>query len=160
MASVDAIARAYATIGVRPGASARELKRQYKKLVRQWHPDRYANDPAGQAEATVRMRLINDAYATLEQIAPRERNSTGAPTQSLSREELDALVNAIGTQSPVLGTVRLVIGMLPIGLAFLLVQPQRSPKLLLTWPSAENVIVAGILFAFGVSVLISWRLRR
>ena len=64
--AVDPVARAYATIGVPPGAPAHELKLRYKRLVRQWHPDRWTNDPAGQAEATIRMRAINDAYARLE----------------------------------------------------------------------------------------------
>src|SRR5436305_1870168 len=114
MPPVDPIARAYATIGVPRGASARELKRQYKKLVRQWHPDRYANDPVGQADAAVRMRIINDAYETLEQLLPAEPRPAGsgrAPARSLTREELDALVNAIGNESPVPSMVQLVIGM-------------------------------------------------
>jgi hypothetical protein len=38
---------------------------QYRKLVRQWHPDRFANDPQGAAEATHRLRLIIQAFETL-----------------------------------------------------------------------------------------------
>ena len=61
---VDPLAHAYATIGLRPGSSARELKQQYKRLVKKWHPDRWANDPVNQADAAQKMRAINAAYYT------------------------------------------------------------------------------------------------
>ena len=32
-----------------PSASLREVKRAYKKLVKRWHPDRFARDPQAQA---------------------------------------------------------------------------------------------------------------
>jgi DnaJ-class molecular chaperone len=58
----DATERAYSQLGLLPGASADRLRKQYKALVRRWHPDRFAGDPQGQAEAAIRMRAINDAY--------------------------------------------------------------------------------------------------
>jgi preprotein translocase subunit Sec63 len=41
------------------------VKRHYKRLVRRWHPDRFASDPQGIAEATQRMHLINHAYESI-----------------------------------------------------------------------------------------------
>ena len=153
---VDPIARAYATIGVPRGASARELKRQYRRLVRQWHPDRWANDPVGQAEASNRMRIINDAYATLERLGPPEpqRTAAGRPdARALTKEELDAIVRAIGTESPVMGATWIVIGVMPIIAAFFLIQPRRGVEYVLIPPSGGDLLMAMIFFAFGAAVL-------
>jgi DnaJ domain len=72
--------RAYATLGVNPGATPDEVRRQYLTLAKRWHPDRYTTDPAGQAEAAMRMRDLNSAYetilATLSSDAP---SSDGEP---------------------------------------------------------------------------------
>ena len=76
---MDELARAYAVLGVRGGASAAEIKKRYRALVKVWHPDRFAADPQGQAEAATRMRAINEAYEiTLAQVPPR----TPAPAAS------------------------------------------------------------------------------
>src|SRR3954470_16864378 len=104
----DPIARAYAAIGVRRGASARELKQQYKRLVRTWHPDRWINDPLAHAEAATRMRLINDAYATLVSLRMQER-PLAAPHRALTKQEIDAIVHAIGTQNPVIRPIRTLV---------------------------------------------------
>jgi hypothetical protein len=107
----DAHRRAFALLGLPPGASPDEVRRQYKALVRRWHPDRFAGDPQGQAEAAVRMRAINDAYRLL---IGRDTNGRGRPAAdpppspdprppgtALSREEIDAMVRALGTEGPI-----------------------------------------------------------
>ena len=115
--AVDPIARAYATIGVRPGATACELKQQYKRLVRQWHPDRWSNDPAAEREAAARMRLINDAYDVLRRSQPRPP-VVGVPVKRpLTRAEKDALVEAIGTESPVSAAIRVLVWAMPMAAA-------------------------------------------
>jgi hypothetical protein len=116
---MDALTRAYATLGVRPDCSRGELKRAYRALVKRWHPDRYAADPAGQAEAGRQLRLINTAMHLLER---RLAGASGHPTQApvpttspaasqsgppsaesrpLSRAELDAIARACASDSPV-----------------------------------------------------------
>ena len=40
--------RAYAVLGLSPPVTLSELKSQYRDLVKQWHPDRFQNDPAAQ----------------------------------------------------------------------------------------------------------------
>lgn len=113
----DNILRAYAVLGLPPGASARDVRRRYKELVRTWHPDRFSADPAGQADAERHLREINLAYhAVLDARSAPARSSyaesaTGgeaAPPHSpvtpgarLTREQIDALVASIGTQGPV-----------------------------------------------------------
>lgn len=63
----DELRRSYAVLGLQPGASLQEVKQQFRTLVRRWHPDRYANDPQGKAEANDRLRVINNAYSTILQ---------------------------------------------------------------------------------------------
>ena len=61
----ERVARAYATLNLSPDVSADAALRQYRRLAKQWHPDLYANDPAGQLDASRRMRQINAAFAVI-----------------------------------------------------------------------------------------------
>lgn len=105
----DPVARAYAQLGVPPGTSPPRLRRQYRALVRKWHPDRFVNDPRGQAEATARMREINAAYhVILQSGAPpvsSVRGASGRHAESsrgpLTRDEIERMVQAIGSAGPV-----------------------------------------------------------
>ena len=49
--------------------TADDVRKAYRRLVRQWHPDRYAskNDPQLTREATERLREINEAYQALNE---------------------------------------------------------------------------------------------
>src|SRR6185295_7032560 len=146
--AVDPIARAYAIIGVQRGASTRDLKKQYKRLVRQWHPDRWHNDPVGQADAAVRMRAINDAYETLEALAPgpppASATASAKAYRPLTKEEMDAIVDAIGTESPVVGAMRVLAGMVPVAVAVFMVSSSRGGAP----PSTGTLTTAAVLFVF------------
>ena len=52
----------YATLGVARGASAEELKKAYRKLAMQYHPDRNPGD----AVAEAKFKEINEAYDVLK----------------------------------------------------------------------------------------------
>src|SRR5262245_60016608 len=68
MRARDAVARDYyGTLGVRRDASADEIKRAYRKLAREFHPD-VNPDPA----AHERFKEINAAYEVLSDPAKRE----------------------------------------------------------------------------------------
>jgi len=149
---LDPVRKAYATIGVTPGVSARELKQQYKRLVRQWHPDRWTHDPVGQIDAAEKMRAINDAYSTLHRLLPRDVERQPGAKRSLTKEEMDAIVQAIGTDSPVSGAIRTFFWILPVVGAFLILQPKRDVEFGLAPPSGGDVMIA-LLFiaaAFGI----------
>ena len=47
-----------------------ELKATYRRLVKQWHPDKFQEDDPMHAEATLRGREITDGYHFLVSIAP------------------------------------------------------------------------------------------
>ena len=103
----DALDSAYATLGVRRGASAVAVKRRYRALVRQWHPDQFANDPQGVTDATLMLKAINRAYKTVvEHRTPEAVND--APTRqprashestrfgaSFTAQQRDEIIDAI-----------------------------------------------------------------
>src|SRR3989440_8012653 len=62
----------YEVLGVGRGATAEELKRAYRKLALQYHPDRNNGDP--QAEA--RFKETNEAYGVLSDQSKRQRYDT------------------------------------------------------------------------------------
>ena len=83
----ERIERAYVTLELRPGVLPDEALQQYRRLVKRWHPDLYANDPQGQAEASRRMRQINAAFAVIRPSlrppvppTPQSRSSSGRAT--------------------------------------------------------------------------------
>jgi hypothetical protein len=133
MSQADDVRRAYAVFGLRAGAPAGQVRRRYKTLARQWHPDRHAREARNQAEAASRMREINAAYRRLaDHLArPVQRPNAafldGSPgatprVRPLSREELDRMVEAIGSDGPIdwlldgLGSVGSIVERLAFGL--------------------------------------------
>ena len=68
----------YAVLGVPPTASAAQVRDAYRRLAKQFHPDRHSD-----ARATERMQLINQAWETLSSPAARTRydaEAAGHPT--------------------------------------------------------------------------------
>lgn len=52
----------YAVLGLEPGATDDEIKKKYRTLVKQYHPDLHPDDP----EAARKMSEINDAYERIK----------------------------------------------------------------------------------------------
>ena len=66
----------YAILGVRPGATADEIRRAYRRLARRFHP---GINP-GDAPAAERFRQVTEAYETLADPARRQRyDALGGP---------------------------------------------------------------------------------
>lgn len=59
----------YTVIGVRRNASAEDIKKAYRGLARQYHPDRNPND----VQAEQRFREVTEAYETLRDPVQRDR---------------------------------------------------------------------------------------
>lgn len=54
----------YEVLGLKPGASQEEIKKAYRNLIKQYHPDQYGDNPLKDL-AEEKMREINQAYDTL-----------------------------------------------------------------------------------------------
>ena len=55
----------YEILEVKPGATQDEIKQAYKRLVKQWHPDLFFNNPQLQLPAAEKFKKINEAYKKL-----------------------------------------------------------------------------------------------
>jgi molecular chaperone DnaJ len=56
----------YAILGVNRNASEDDIKRAYRKLARELHPDRHAGAPAAAGANEERFKLVNRAYESLK----------------------------------------------------------------------------------------------
>ena len=67
----------YIILGVSPNTAVAEVRRRYRALARQYHPDHHPDDP----EAAARFRQLAEAYETIQQSRSRAR----AASQNLHR---------------------------------------------------------------------------
>lgn len=89
-------AEARRLLGVAMNASPSELKSAYRRMVKLWHPDRFAHDPASCPDAIRQTQRINHAYRLLEgeaegqgvQNGPAEARSTAAWQRSPIRRRV------------------------------------------------------------------------
>ncbi|KAL9277212.1 hypothetical protein ACSQ67_025220 [Phaseolus vulgaris] len=55
----------YNVLGVSSDSNVEEIKRAYRKLAMQWHPDRWTNTPSLLGEAKHKFQQIQEAYSVL-----------------------------------------------------------------------------------------------
>ena len=58
--------KAYDLFNIAYDAPAADIKRRYRALIKQWHPDRWTGDPDKKEQAGQMMRAINAAYDLIE----------------------------------------------------------------------------------------------
>jgi molecular chaperone DnaJ len=84
----------YQILGVPPTASEEEIRRAYRQLARDCHPDRHGNDP----EAVTRFKAISEAHRTLadpERRAAHDRliqNRTPLPSRTSPAASMGAFI--------------------------------------------------------------------
>lgn len=171
----DLVARAYATLGLQPDCSRREATRQYKRLAKRWHPDQYANDPQGQAEASRQMRAINVAFATIQRppnpivtVDASVRDATRVDTgtfpdsrscyfgQRLTDAELDEIVKSLDTPSLAGSLARYLVYGLVLSWGFILILQPGRPH---TTPNTATGVILWIAIAVHWTHGLWWRKR-
>ena len=60
------LARCYRLLDLPFGVPMAQVTRQWKTYLKTCHPDRYANDPAKQADATFLTQQLNDAHQKIK----------------------------------------------------------------------------------------------
>ena len=73
---------------VTPETDLRQLKKTYRNLVKEWHPDKFQAGDEKAAEAEIKSQEVIDAYHFLVSIAPE--------TIEANLEEYNTLINEIG----------------------------------------------------------------
>ena len=63
-------------LGVNENAELGELKTVYRNLMKDWHPDKFQDNPDGKLEAEEKSKKIIEAYHFLVSIAPETRTRT------------------------------------------------------------------------------------
>lgn len=63
----------YEVLGVTPDASVDRIKKAYLAAAREAHPDHHTDSDGGRGRAEIRMRRINEAWATLSDTDERSR---------------------------------------------------------------------------------------
>ena len=63
----------YKVLGVSPNASDEEIKKAYRRLAKQYHPDRNPGD----AEAAKKMQEVNAAYEQIKNPEKAQQNQGG-----------------------------------------------------------------------------------
>ncbi|KAJ3683658.1 hypothetical protein LUZ60_013885 [Juncus effusus] len=67
----------YSLLGLRKNASPSDVRAAYRKQALKWHPDRWAKDPNGAAEAKKRFQRIQEAYSVLSDKGKRAMYDAG-----------------------------------------------------------------------------------
>ena len=98
------VEQAYRLLGLAPDSSALRIKREYRRLAKLWHPDKFPRNTAEQRHAAERMRAINDAYQSIKHAPLRYRNyATGGgpvatppvPRTSMAPDTLEYVVRFV-----------------------------------------------------------------
>lgn len=79
----------YKVLGVSADATDDEIKKAYRALVKQYHPDNYADNPLADLAAE-KMKEINEAYSEIQQIRSGGGRSSSGGSSGGSRSSYNS----------------------------------------------------------------------
>ncbi|WP_278600245.1 J domain-containing protein [Clostridium tertium] len=78
----------YEVLGLKPGATQEEIKKAYRNLIKQYHPDQYGDNPLKDL-AEEKMRDINAAYDALTKNTGNTYSSSNSSNSSYNSSSSD-----------------------------------------------------------------------
>lgn len=88
--TIERLKKAYRVLNVPEAASALAIKASYRKLIKRWHPDKPATSAATHEEAVMMTKLINEAFALIENAPLRYFDERPASTAEKSEGRTQA----------------------------------------------------------------------
>ncbi|EPS67312.1 hypothetical protein M569_07463, partial [Genlisea aurea] len=67
----------YDVLGVNSNSSDDEIRRAYRKLAMQWHPDKWSKNPSRLVDAKQKFQQIQEAYSVLSDKTKRSLYDAG-----------------------------------------------------------------------------------
>jgi preprotein translocase subunit Sec63 len=155
---LNALMDAYALLELDHSASPADVKRAYKRLAQQHHPDRQAAGTADQRGATERMAAINGAYQLIRDAPLRHhRVSTGArPDDPWTDAELDAAIRRARQDRSVATAINVVTMLVLFFVPMLLLVPSVISSPLELTLLAFVCVALAILISRGAISLELW----
>ena len=68
-------------LGIDSSATPEDLKKAYRDLVKQWHPDQFQNNSRLQSNAQEKLQEINEAYRQLQPFILKSQKSRSSPSK-------------------------------------------------------------------------------
>ncbi|NJL88322.1 MAG: J domain-containing protein [Leptolyngbyaceae cyanobacterium SM1_1_3] len=87
---MDSLSYYYKTLDLVPGCSKQDIKRAYRRLAQEWHPDKFLHDPKRLKIARENFESIKNAYEQLIlhlESVPDSELKTNIFTRPVSAEE-------------------------------------------------------------------------
>ncbi|MGZ8443859.1 MAG: J domain-containing protein [Candidatus Binatia bacterium] len=86
---MKSISEYYKILGVDSSVTAEELKKVYRELVKEWHPDRLLHNPSLHKTAQQKLQEINEAYDQLQAHLANPEPRSSPPKNEPSRDTAD-----------------------------------------------------------------------
>jgi DnaJ domain len=84
---LEKMRKAYRVLDVPEEASALAIKSNYRRLIKRWHPDKPATNAATSDEAMMMTKVINQAYALIENAPLRYYSGAEAAPRHAKKQE-------------------------------------------------------------------------
>ncbi|XP_024637681.2 chaperone protein DnaJ isoform X1 [Medicago truncatula] len=95
----------YSILGVSSDSSIDEIRRAYRKLAMQWHPDRWTRTPSLLSEAKCKFQNIQEAYSAVLS-DPKKRSMYDAGLYDPQEEEVEDFSDFVDEMVSLMAEVR------------------------------------------------------